>query len=121
MRSTRLRTGVAALTPVALLLLASAGCSSSPKASCPEPQATTTVTIAHMRFSPGCVMASSTATLTVKNSDPLPHTFTIQGTGTDVSIDPGKTASVPLSGLAAGTYPVICRFHPQMVEDLRIE
>jgi plastocyanin len=121
MRSTRLRTAVAGLGPIALLLLASAACSSSSKVSCAEPRATTTVTIADMRFTPGCVATSSAATLTVKNSDSLPHTFTIQGTGADVRIDPGKMASVPLSGLAPGTYPVICRFHPQMVEDLRIE
>jgi plastocyanin len=120
MRSSRLGTSVVAIAPIGLLLFASAGCSSSPKASCSEPRATTTVSIADMRFSPGCVAASSTATLTIENDDSLPHTFTIQGTGTDVSIDPGKTASVPLSGLAPGIYPVICRFHPQMVEDLRI-
>ena len=109
-----------AMSAICAAALLTAGCSKPASAGCTHPQASTSVSIAHFVFAPGCIAVAPDATLTVTNSDSIPHTFTIQGTKTDVSIDAGTTASVHLSGLVAGTYTVICRFHPQMVQTLRV-
>lgn len=108
------------MSAICAAALLTAGCSKPPSAGCAHPQASTSVSIAHFIFAPGCIAVAPDATLTVTNSDSIPHTFTVQGTKTDVSIEAGKAASVPLSGLAPGTYVVICRYHPQMVQSLRV-
>ena len=108
------------MSAICAAALLTAGCSKPASAGCTHPQASTSVSIAHFVFAPSCIAAAPGATLTVTNSDSVPHTFTVQGTKTDVSIKAGATASVPLSGVAAGTYTVICRFHPQMVQGLRV-
>lgn len=109
-----------AMSAICAAALLTAGCSKPPSAGCAHPQASTSVSIAHFVFAPGCIAVAPDATLTVTNNDSIPHTFTVQGTKTDVSIEAGKAASVPLSGLAPGTYVVICRYHPQMVQSLRV-
>ena len=106
----------------ALGLMAGAGCSSSAptSVSCPSPISTTTVTLADFSFTPACTAAASGATLTIKNAGIVPHTFTVTGTSIDVPVAERQSAQVTLSGLAPGTYQVVCRFHPNMKGSLKV-
>jgi plastocyanin len=64
-------------------------------------------------------MAASAGTrLTLQNTGSTKHTFTIPNTAIDQSVDAGAGAEVSLSGLAPGTYPVVCTIHPQMTGTL---
>jgi plastocyanin len=110
---------------VVLVLVAAVGvpaCSSgagSPP-SCDNPTATTTVELKDFSFAPTCVQAQAGATLTLNDTGSTAHTFTVKGTGIDVTVDPGDTGQASLDGIAPGTYQVVCTFHPEMVGALRV-
>lgn len=108
------------VSAISLTMLVATSCSAPAKAGCADPQDSSAVTIADFSFRPGCVAVAVGATLTLTNDDSIPHTFTVQGTNVDVTLASDQTTSVALAGLAAGTYSVICRYHPQMVEGLRV-
>lgn len=98
------------------------GCSSSSAkpASCTDAVSTSTVTLADFSFTPACTAATAGATLTITNAGALPHTFTVSGTSVNVLVQNGETKDLPLTGLAPGTYPVVCSLHPQMTGSLKI-
>jgi plastocyanin len=106
---------------LAALLTLPVGVACTAKSSaCDTPSATTAVDIQNTEFSPACVSAGSTATLTIVNHDDTPHTFTVKGTDIDVKLDGGAAGQASLSGLAPGTYSVVCSYHPQMTEMLQV-
>jgi plastocyanin len=71
-------------------------------------------------FSPADVSASSGSTITVKNDSPsTPHTFTVEGTKIDQSLDPDTEYHVKIN-LKAGTYDFHCTLHPQMTGTLTV-
>ncbi|MGZ4132890.1 MAG: cupredoxin domain-containing protein [Actinomycetota bacterium] len=110
--------------PLLFLLLAAlalpvVACSSEP-ASCTSPTTTTSVELSNFDYTPGCVAATASDTLTLTNSSDTPHTFTVKGTDVNVSLDGGKTAEVALTGVQPGTYAVVCQYHPQMVGALKV-
>jgi plastocyanin len=72
------------------------------------------VTIQDRAFSPDCFAAKSAASITVDNKDTVTHTFTIDGTQVDVTIEAGTTFSGESAGLAPGTYPFHCKIHTSM-------
>ena len=111
-----------ALTGVAVLAIALPACSGSksPSVTCTDPVSTTSVAIVDYAFNPGCTAATSDATLTLKDTGLIAHTFTVHGTSIDVTIAPGETKQVPLTGIAAGTYQVVCTLHPNMTGALKI-
>ena len=88
--------------------------------SCATPVATSDVSVVDYAFDPVCVGAEVGATLTVSNAGGAPHSFTVKGTSVDVQLDPGRSQSIDLAGIAAGTYVVICTYHPQMVGALKL-
>jgi plastocyanin len=105
---------------VALLVLpAGVACSSNAPA-CEAPTATTTVDIQNTAFAPDCVSADAGATLSIVNHDDAPHTFTVKDTDINVQLDGGETGQAPLGDVPAGTYQVICTYHPQMKQTLQI-
>ena len=112
----------AAITLVAVLGLSGTACSSnSPQpAVCASPVSSTSVTAVDYAFDPVCTGESLGATLTVKNTGAIPHTFTVTGTSIDVPLAVGETTQVPLTGLAAGTYAVVCTIHPEMRGSLKV-
>jgi len=83
-------------------------------ASCTPSGPTQTVQLQDFDFSPSCIGAPAGTRLTLQNTGAAPHTFTINDTPIDQQVDPGAGGEVTLTGLAPGTYPVICTIHPQM-------
>ena len=72
------------------------------------------VTIKDLAFHPDCFSASSASFITIENKDSVTHTFTIDGTQVDVSIDGGQTFNGGSAGLEPGTYPFHCKIHSSM-------
>jgi plastocyanin len=71
-------------------------------------------------FSPTDGSASSGSTITVKNdSATTPHTFTVDGTDIDQSLDPDTESHVKID-LKAGSYDFHCTIHPQMTGTLTV-
>jgi plastocyanin len=109
---------VAALALSALGAACSTGTSGA--ATCDSPTKTTEVDMQDIAFTTPCVSATANDTLTLVNKDSTEHTYTVKGTSINVTIDAGQTASAALTGIAPGTYSVICQFHPQMKQTLQI-
>ena len=95
------------------------GCSSPPPA-CDTPTSTGTVDIAQNAFAPTCVAAPSGSTLTIANHDDVAHSFTVKDTDVNVQLDASATQQASLAGVAAGTYEVICSYHPEMRQTLQV-
>jgi plastocyanin len=74
----------------------------------------------NIAFTPSCVSATANDTLNLVNKDTTEHTFTVKGTSINVTIEGGQAATAPLTGIAPGTYSVICQFHSQMSETLQV-
>ena len=73
-----------------------------------------TVTIQGLAFHPDCFAAKSASSITIQNKDSVTHTFTIDGTQVDVTIEGGTTFNGESAGLAPGTYPFHCKIHSTM-------
>lgn len=71
-----------------------------------------TVVMANMRFGPMPAKLRAGDTIIWVNRDLVPHTATSGPGGFDIRLDGGarKKMTVP----RAGSFPVICRFHPGM-------
>lgn len=82
------------------------------------PDATLDVGLADFAFAPEDVQipANQIVLLRLSNTDPEPHTFTVDALGIDVEVASGKTAEVWLEA-PAGTYPVYCRPHSDVSGD----
>ena len=72
------------------------------------------VTIQNFAFDPQCFVASSASSITIDNKDGTTHTFTIDGTQVDATIDGGQTFNGESPGLAPGSYDFYCKIHPTM-------
>ena len=106
----------------AVLAVLGVACSSggSSATACASPTTTKEVDMQNIAFAPACVSATANDTLSLVNKDTTEHTFTVKGTSINVAIDGGQTATAPLTGIAPGTYSVICTLHPQMTETLQV-
>jgi len=125
-RSLTLRT---AIIGAALVIMLTAGCSSSSTSGTIAPSATTGAPVTspsaggtnggttldqgtggQLVFTPTTVTVPHGSTITVNNLSAIPHTFTVSGQGIDVT-NPSGSSHVVTIDLPAGTYPFICRFH----------
>lgn len=70
------------------------------------------VTIKGLKFSPAVVTAHVGDTIEWTNQDLMAHTATARDKQWDVSIPPGKSASVVIE--KAGAIEYFCRIHPSM-------
>ena len=115
------RTMGAVAAALALALPACGGGGGEPPA-CEDPQADGTVTMADFSYEPGCVEAAPGDSLEIVNEGQAPHTFTVESDGAEAEADvaAGERATLTVPDLAAGTYRVICTYHPQMEAALRI-
>jgi plastocyanin len=74
-------------------------------------------------FEPKTLEAKAGAiTFEMKNTGKLPHTFTNKDLNVDVSADGGKTATINLTDVKAGTYKFVCKYHETlgMVGELKV-
>ena len=110
-------------TSIAAIALVLAACSSEPPSAaevCPTPTDATSVEMADFSYAPACVAVDAGTTLELRNVGDAPHTFTVNETEIDVNVDAGGTDSVDLTGIASGTYEVVCTLHPQMEGALQV-
>jgi plastocyanin len=77
-----------------------------------------TVTIENFAYDPSCFNASATSTITIENKDSVTHTFTIDGTQVDATINGLETFNGESPGLAPGSYDFYCKLHPTMTGTL---
>jgi plastocyanin len=77
---------------------------------------TVAVTIKDMKFTPAKVAAHVGDTIVWTNGDFVAHTATARDKSWDVTIAPGKSASITVS--ATGSFAYFCRFHPMMVGEI---
>ena len=110
---------IAALT--AAVGLGGCGGSDEPP-TCEDPEAVTSVTMDDFSYAPGCVEAPAGAEIEIVNEGRSPHTFTVEAeaAGDEVDVPAGDQATLSVPDLAAGTYRVICTYHPQMKASLRV-
>jgi plastocyanin len=110
------------LTAATLLLMSVfvPACSSGGAPACDTPTAATTVEIQDNAFTPACVAATGGTTLTIENHDGVPHTFTVKDTDVNVQLDGNATQQASLADVAAGTYEVLCSYHPEMRQTLQV-
>jgi plastocyanin len=97
----------------------STGGTSGGTASCTSANATVLsgdLTVKDFAFHPNCFSVSAGSTISVTNQDTTTHTFTVDGTDVNVSLDPSTThdATAP----ATGTYSFHCSIHPIMTGTL---
>lgn len=50
-------------------------------------------------------------TISMKNTGAAPHTFTNADLGADQNVDAGKQTDIKLTGVKAGTYKFVCKYH----------
>ena len=79
-------------------------------------------TMADFSYEPSCVEAAPGDSLEIVNEGQSPHTFTVESDGAQAEVDvaAGEQATLTVPDLAAGTYRVVCTYHPQMEAALRI-
>ena len=117
------RRAIIAAGSLAALVLGLAACGGGGEApTCENPQTTTSVAMDDFVYEPGCVEVASGAELEVVNDGQAPHTFTVEADAADAEVDvpAGETATLPIPDLDAGTYRVVCTYHPQMEGALRV-
>jgi len=80
---------------------------------------TDSVTMVDNEFQPSSFTAASTS-ITLTNDGQALHSFTIADGDIDQDLQAGESAEVDLSGLDAGTYDLICKYHPEMTGSLTV-
>ena len=75
-----------------------------------------TVTIKNFAFNPSSLTLSAAGDVTVTNNDSSTHTFTADDGSFDVTIDPGATETVSVSG----STDFHCSIHPQMTGSITV-
>ena len=109
------------LLVLVMLCVGGNACSGSKApAACTPSGPTQTVDLKDFAFEPVCIGAPSGATLTLKNTGSVLHTFTVTGTAIDQKLEGGADSQVSLAGIAPGTYAVVCTVHPQMTATLQV-
>ena len=73
---------------------------------------TITITVDRLVFQPAEVSARVGDTIVWDNKDVMAHTATASDKSWDVTIEPGKSGRLTLTG--SGSVNYFCRFHPNM-------
>jgi plastocyanin len=77
-----------------------------------------TVVMANMRFGPMPADLKAGDTIVWVNRDLVPHTATSRPGGFDIRLDVGARARMTVR--QAGSFPVVCRYHPGMRAMLKV-
>ena len=96
------------------------GAADSEPSACSSFTRPTAVEMDDFSYGPACIQADTGDTLALDNVGAAPHTFTVDGTDVSVDVAAGTRGSVDLSGVAAGTYTVVCTYHPQMKATIEV-
>jgi len=96
------------------------GAAGSEPSACSKFTSSTTVEMDDFSYGPACVQVDAGGTLALDNVGAAPHTFTIEGTEVSVDVAAGAQGSADLSGVAAGSYTVLCTYHPQMKATIEV-
>jgi plastocyanin len=95
--------------------------SSSSDGSCTSFTTTTSVEVKDYAYVPNCISVAPEAELSLTNSGAVPHTFTVKDADPNGDVKAGSSGTLSLAGLAAGTYDVVCTYHPgQMSATLKV-
>lgn len=84
---------------------------------------TVRVDVGDFFFSPATlrVQRGAQVSFELRNTGAIGHTFTIQALGIDRTLAAGATDTVTVVAGQAGTFTVVCRFHPAMAATLTVE
>jgi plastocyanin len=115
-----MRTAVISVAVVLAWVGTACSGSDSSQGLCSAPTATTTVEMKDFAYVPTCVSAPTGSTLTLDNTGQTPHTFTVTNSDVTADVAAGESGTLELGNLAAGTYEVICTYHPQMKAGLQL-
>ena len=96
------------------------GAAGSEPSACSTFTTSTSVEMDDFSYGPACVQVDTGSTLALDNVGAAPHTFTVEGTEVSVDVAAGEQGSADLSGVAAGTYTVLCTYHPQMKATIEV-
>lgn len=77
-----------------------------------------TVVMANMRFGPMPAGLKAGDSIVWINRDLVPHTATSGAGGFDIRLDGGARKKMSVS--RAGSFPVVCRYHPGMRTTLKV-
>lgn len=96
------------------------GAAGSEPSACSTFTRPTAIEMDDFSYGPACVQVDSGGTLALSNVGAAPHTFTVEGTDVSVDVAAGAQGSTDLSGVATGTYTVLCTYHPQMKATIEV-
>lgn len=115
------------------LLLGACGGEPAPKTAPPNGSAapecldltgspTAEITMVDNTFEPACFTVSDDQTLTIRNEGIALHNFSVKGTDVDLDVPSGEATNTEAVGgiLQPGDYQVTCKYHPEMVAELRL-
>ena len=105
---------------LALVAVLGAACGGGDTGGDTDGGATGDVTMVDNAFQPAEVTAAAGDSLTIVNTGQAPHTFTVEGGEIDEELEPGAETEVTID-LEAGSYPVVCEFHPEMTGTLTVQ
>jgi len=106
-----------------VLVVGLAACGGGDEApTCENPQSAASVAMDDFVYEPGCVEVESGTELEIANEGKAPHTFTVEADAVEAEVDvpAGEAATLAIPALDAGTYRVVCTYHPQMEGALRV-
>ncbi len=94
----------------------SAAPSPSPARADVREQTTLAVEAGDFYFSPATIVGAPSQTLTITMSNPgtAAHTFTIDGTSTDVNVPVGQSRTFEITFPASGSVVFFCRYHERV-------
>ena len=96
------------------------GAAGSEPSTCSTFTTPTAVEMDDFSYVPACLQVDAGSTFAMNNVGSAPHTFTVEGTDVSVDVAAGAQDSADLSGVAAGTYTVLCTYHPQMKATIEV-
>ncbi|MEO7071903.1 MAG: cupredoxin domain-containing protein [Rhodanobacter sp.] len=119
LRTSALIACVLAVTGWSLLVTTARAAETTPAAHSTAAHATHTITMAAMEFGPVPADVHVGDTIVWVNNDVLEHTATAKDGSFDVDLKPGAKASITVK--KAGSFPFVCKFHPNMVGTLVVK
>ena len=73
-------------------------------------------------FDPTCIQVSTEQGLALRNDGAALHSFTVENVDLDLDVQAGEETNTEALGgaIEVGTYKFICKYHAQMIGELRV-